>query len=466
MNRRLAISILAVLTTIGNASHAQSTAWGTASRPFAAHSPWNSRPVNPQFGSAKVPESQYFPAVDSSTYSTGVFVAGPDDGPAELFGPGGQGGIWNADAEAHVSSIRIPRWPSSTVPATGSDGHADIVDEQAGVIHSLWQLKRVGEQWQASQYTWTPLAGHGWGTPAHYMQGSRSSGVPTLGGLIRKHEINDGQSTYKHALAVSLAHNGLAASPDYVFPATSTDRDSATTNSGSVPMGSLLMLPASYDTSDIANAQLKKIAETLKVYGAYVVDRNHGTPFVVYAEIGSNLALHPPGGWDSAVASELQRIRAALRPVVGAQAWLDGDGQTFTPSKNLNLLSMRGPWLQLWGTQKGSFDTWQQALVFPATGSTPSVMGSFGKNMLGHAPWATPEPGKRYTLTAVAQGGAKLKLIVQDCTESTRSVDTGDLAHGQSASFTWPQQVCRLQLNATSGADQASTISGTLVEAP
>ena len=55
-------------------------------------------------------------------------------------------------------------------------------------------------------------------------------------------------------------------------------------NSGQTPEGALLMLPQSFDIDKTRNATLKKVAKTLKTYGAYVVDRNHGTPFAIYFE--------------------------------------------------------------------------------------------------------------------------------------------------------------------------------------
>ena len=103
------------------------------------------------------------------------------------------------------------------------------------------------------------------------------------------------------------------------------------------------MLPAGFDTSTIGNVKLRKVAETLKVYGAYVVDRNFGTPFVIYVENGSNFSLHG-NKWDNAVARDLDRIRAALRQVVKTNGWLDGDGKPMEMERRLNLLSMRGAW--------------------------------------------------------------------------------------------------------------------------
>lgn len=436
--------------------------WGTFQKLFAADSPWNSRPVSPVFGSEVIPTSTYFPAVNEGAYSVGVFEARNSDGPMIVMGPSDGSGIWNPDTELYQPSITIPRWPDSVTPASGSDGHADIVDTTTGVVHSFFQLKKVDGVWRASQYAWSSLSGRGWGNPAHYFQGARSSGVPTSGGLIRTHEINDGDTMYRHALAMSLTYNGLAASPAYVFPATSADTNAATANTGSIPLGSLMMLPPSFDTSSIENTDLRKIAETLKTYGAYVVDRNVGTPFLIYAELGSGFSLHK-NGWNTRVGNDLHTIRAALRRVVGASNWIDGEGRNISRSAtSLNLISMRGPWVVSSGATTGVFDSWQQALVFPAS-DTVTTQFNTSPNIFGRLSWGKPTPGMRLRITARTTGGAQLKLQLTDCTNPSNNVDTGFLRNGESATFVWPANRCGSRLTAISGNSGSSTAKAELL---
>jgi hypothetical protein len=220
--------------------------------------------------------------------------------------------------------ITITHWPADVMPVEGRDGHAEIVDPSTGIIHSFYQLRHIDGRWRARMYAWTRLDGRGWTDPAHYYQGARAAAVSSMAGLIRKHEVADGDIAYRHALAMSITYNALSAKPAYVFPATSVDTTSATTNSGSIPEGALVMLPESFDTQRISNRALRKVAETLKIHGGYVVDRNRGAPFAIYVENGSDLTLHR-GGWDNAVADDLERIRRALRQVVSARGWLDGN---------------------------------------------------------------------------------------------------------------------------------------------
>ena len=437
--------VITALWVYAAAPAAQTTApVGTYQRPFSAQSPWNSKPVNPVLGDASIPADEFSPSIHNGDYSLGVFQASSGGTTVVVRGTDDARGIWNADAEAFQPSVSIARWPTGVVPAAGADGHADIIDATSGIVHSFWQLRSVNGQWRATQYSWSPLRGRGWGSPTHYSQGARASGVPAGAGLIRKHEVNDGDTQYRHALAMSLTYSGLAANPSLTFPATLSDGDSARTNFGSIPMGSLLMLPASFDSASITHPQLRKIVETLKTYGAYVVDRNHGTPFVIYAETGSDLTFHR-NGWDSQLAADLDRIRAELRPVKQAEGWVDANGQMFTPQQDgFNLLSMRGAWVTLYGTNTSKYNTWTQKLHFPYNAPVAQI-AAFGKNILAQTPWAKPIGGRTYTFQANTSGGATARLVLTHCNDTARSVDTGYLQGTGSHTFVWPEALCSMK---------------------
>jgi hypothetical protein len=428
----------------------QHVAWGSSMRPFAADSPWNSHPIKPMFGTQRIPPSKYSPAILSNGWSTAVFVSSQNDPPMSVGGAPGTEGVWNPD-ERTSGVVHIPHWPANVEPAAQSDGHADIVDPTTGIIHSFWKLRKENGRWIARQYAWSNVKGRGWGDPAHSFQGARATGVPTMAGLIRRHEVDDGAPLYRHALAMSLAGNGLA--PGYVFPATSADTDSAT-NTGSIPEGALLMLPPSFDSASLSDAHVRKIAETLKVYGAYVVDRNEGTPFVVYAEIGSGLDLHKRF-WNRAAVEDMERIRSELRPVIGAEYWLDGNGKRHAMERNLNLVSMRGPWKVSEGEEAGHFESWTQSLVFPDS-PKKIVQKAVLPTGLTEVTWAQPRPGVDYCLRNEASGGASLRLILMQAERGTTLADSGDLPAGGLFRFTWPVSPPQAVLIASSGKGSAS----------
>jgi len=269
---------------------------------------------------------------------------------------------------------------------------------------------------------------------------------------------------------MSLTKNGLANgvnSPAYVFPATSAD-NTAAANTGAIPQGALIMLPRSFDSSEITNPDLKKIVETLKMYGAYVVDYNTGTPFVIYVENDAGFNLMPTG-WDGKIASQLDQIRASLRQVTAVQGWTDGNGNAANAAikaqQNMNILSMRGPWSRQSGTGTAAYDTAGQRLVFePASGKTVYVNGSNAG--LTRVNWAIPAQGTHVELSVSATGGATLRLRVSSNGAVTE--ETKDLQNGQSTRFVWPADA-KLTLTATSGAGGAggaSSVKASLVKVP
>jgi hypothetical protein len=417
-------------------AYSNASKYGNFYRPFAANSLWNSRPVNPVFGTYVIPTSDYYPSIASGAYSTGAFEGLPSDPAVVVYGSTTKG-IWDPDSEAFVPSITIPHWPASTTPATGGDGHADIVDSTTGIVHSFWQLKKdAAGRWTANTYGHTRIDGRGWGDPAHYYQGARAAAVPPLGGLIRKHEVSDGQLNYGHALAMSLTFNALAPKPAYIYPATSADTYAATVNSGGIPEGALMMLPPSFDDTKMVTIALRKVARTLKMYGAYVVDQNSGTPFYIYVENNSGFALNT-GGWNQAVANDLQTIRAALRQVVSTSGWIDGEGRTIASetTANFNLMSMRGGWVRSAGTVSGKYNTLTQALEFPTT-TTASTMNNTTMRGVGNVEWAKTAVGDTLKVTAIATGGAKMRMHV--VVDNKVVVDSGLLTNGMSARWVVP----------------------------
>lgn len=437
--------------------------YGSFEQPFASYSPWNLRPINPVLGTATIPTSDYYPTLAEGAWSTGAFKAATNDGPMTVYPLAGQQGVWDPDTEDWRPTVVIPRWPAGVKPASGSDGHADIVDEAMGIVHSFFQLRQESNgQWRAGQYAWAPLAGRGFGEPGHYYMGARAVGVSAIGGIIRKGEVDDGLPFYRHALAMSLTFNGLSAAVPYIFPATSADGNAATTNTGAIPQGALMMLPADFDTASIQNLKLRKVAETLKKFGAYVVDRNYGTPYVIYVENGSNYNLMP-SGWDDATATQLDRIRQSLRQVMSVAWWVNANGESVVPERRLNLLSMRGQWSLQRGTETGTFDTWKQAVAFTAQ-AVDVIQVNYSSRVLSTVDWARPVVGQPYRLTARATGGARLKLQLFS-NAGVKVFDSGELADGQSIDFAWPDGApLRTALFAYSGAaGTVSTVGGTLV---
>jgi hypothetical protein len=431
--------------------------FGTFARPFAADSLWNSRPIDAVLGDYKLPKTRYHPFVGPGPYSTGIFRAQISDGPITIHGLSNDLGVLSAD-DGDFRLVRLPHWPASVVAASGSDGHADVVDLSSGIIHSFWQLRKNGPRWQAEQYAWSALNGRGFGDPAHNHQGARAAGVATLAGMIRKHEIDDAQSFYAHALALSL--DGSALRSGYVFPATAQDNNAPTHYRGEIAMGSLLMLPADFDLASLASPILRKVAQTLMRFGARVVDQNEHTRFAIYVENGASFDLHQRR-WNLAAAADLDHIADALRPVVKADTWLDGNGQRFAPEMKLNLLSLRGPWVGHQGKQAPQYDSWSQSLRFGSdTGHTLATQRDDGAQRV--TTWAPWREGKNYRFSVDASSGASLRLKLRDV-QGTVVWDSGDLQELAQKLFVMPAAGLRPLLIAASTKGAAS-IRASLIE--
>lgn len=420
-------------------SFTATTGWGTYYKPFAANSPWNIRPVKPTLGNNQLKKPLYYPSwiptVGGGALSAQVFMATAKDPSVTIYGTYGNG---VADPDSGKSrNIVLPHWPANVVPAAGSDGHADIVDTATGVIHSFFQLRNTNGRWTATMYSWTRVDGTGWGDPEHWSQGSRSSGTSPTGGLIRLHEVDDNASHYQHALAMSLPAHTLAngkSSPSYIAPATTTD-GTAANNTGVIPMGARLMLPANFDTLTIRSPQLRKIANTLKLYGAFVVDRNYDVAYAIYVENGKEFKIMP-NGWDTQVVDDLEKIRAGLRELVSADSWIDGNGKTIVKQEAPPLLSMRGAWMEpaSYSVGAGAFDTWEQAIVFPYTSKKLSnVNYSTGVSKVS---WAALKAGARVRFQAETTGMATIRLQVR--VNNVIKLDTGFLQNGSTKELSWP----------------------------
>ena len=216
------------MPTVNPQPYSNSTHFGNFLRPFISWSPWNRRPINPTFSPYVIPADLYPPNIAEGAYSAGVFEALANDPTMTVYAAAGTPGIRDADSESDIPSITIPRWPAGTTPAASDDGHCDIVDSVTNIVHSFYNLKNVGGRWVAGKYSWTNVTGTGWGLPCHYDQGARAAGVAPIGGLIRKHEVNDNKEYYAHVLAMSLTFSGLGGgngtnTPTYVHPATAAD---------------------------------------------------------------------------------------------------------------------------------------------------------------------------------------------------------------------------------------------------
>ncbi len=400
---------------------------------FSAQSPWNLIPVAPVLGKDVVPAAKQKPWIEEAAYASKIFVAKAGDAPVTVRANQIANALEGAD-------VLIPRFPADTLPATGSDGHCEIVDGDD--LHSFFGLRKPASQWVCDKYSYSSVSGSGWGTVAN-PDNSRAAGCSTAGGLLLKSER--GMNVVPHALAIGLDKNGIKAGP--VWPATLEDY--AGGYSGPFQIGALLMLPANFDAEALALEESRTIARTLKLYGGRVVDATQDT-MNIYAEIGSGWnRSYVDGKYSQVFDPDMQAIKAALRPVASVAAWKDRDGKPFTPTppRSTNLLSMRGPWKAYPGSKMfGRYDARSDLYRCEATTEALAIQQSLWthdeKDKFGwqKSCWnLNPEPGATYIVRAIGEGGVTAKMQVKRSDYKATYIATNKLAPGDSVKIVWPK---------------------------
>lgn len=418
----------------------------TFKNPWAVNSMWKAKPVNPVLGTTPIPTTGEFAEIAPDAYGAPAFMASASDPPMNVTVQ------WVADALT-ADVITIPHWPANVVPATGGDGHCEIYDPTTGLVHSFWVLYGSGTNWHASQYTCIKLVGSGWGTPSK-PSGPRAAGISCLGGLMRKWEAL-GVHQLNHALLIAFGSpNAVANLPQ--FPATMQDTGSAqgyTAMTGPFHYGTLFMLPSSFDETTLSAPLARVIARTLKTYGGYFADQTAGG-FNLYSEIGG-LWQNAGTSWNGTVIVDLDTIMHNLRAVTSVGSWQDANGNTFVPKPwaDMNLLSMRPPWVDVGGgpIQAGAFNTQTEMFEFPATTGADihNVATLHPRDDTSVEPWrnwtdkqfyTSPTQGRSYTLTAYGTGTTiSASIVVQHGNFAFPPLfGSNGLTPGQSQTFTMP----------------------------
>jgi hypothetical protein len=150
-----------------------------------------------------------------------------------------------------------------------------------------------------------------------WWNGRRASMLPSFAGLIRTGEIAAGR--IPHALAVTMSPTVLK--QQAVWPAYAFDRNAG--YSGTLPMGSLLAIPASVNLDNLGlSAKGKILARAAQGYGVYVVDRGGAGGMTFMAELGN-----PEIRWQGDT-QDLTIIRNQLKRVTNNSAQTPGGGGT------------------------------------------------------------------------------------------------------------------------------------------
>jgi hypothetical protein len=446
-------------TALSKPSRSRATLGEAAFRsPYSSQSLWKARPVNPTFGTGIIAGSEYAYV----PYQAPVYYARASDPSVTIFGPDRDAGI-NVPDEISHRNVVLPHFPAGVASPPGSDSEIVIYDSTTGLLHSFWQMSHRDGQWTANTYAVESANGWGFGTPSRPFN-IRASGCSPISGALRNWELpgGGGEDNYpQHALAMGLGPDCIlrddVSTGGPLYPATSQDSGFHYTGEApdAWPIGTLFMLPPTFDLGVLSAPGAIAIARTLMKFGAYLVDECPNT-CGFYCEWDPNSAGWPDksyGLFGRRSNGDFVAIRDALRAVTAVEGWLDGDAKPWSPPtwERMQLLSMRGPWSAASGTIAGGYDTAANFFLAPSAAPfvarrviqqpcSPSPNG-YWRNWNDTGGWFTaPAPGQRYTLSVVGSGALQASLSVWDQGLSSNYFTSSIKSPGQRQTFTWPER--------------------------
>ena len=158
----------------------------------------------------------------------------------------------------------------------------------------------------ATAYGSTPLDGDGFLDPATGLNaGTRAPQASPMAGLLSGPELAAGE--IEHALAVGVPGSMLLRG--WVPPARSEDSNAPTNYTGSIPMGSRLITPATATMPSGLSALGQKLWRCAQSYGWLIVDQVGGTSPAIYADPRSMTSAQVDPLRVYMVSDQLQRQR-------------------------------------------------------------------------------------------------------------------------------------------------------------
>lgn len=255
-------------------------------RPFAPTSVWNAvvpvkAPIAPS-SSAMVAElvRQVQTAgawINSTQWSTPVYEVPADqatvavtlDTPSTMYTKASDA----AELRQQLAAVPIPL---TARPAGGTDKHIVIWQPATDTMWELWLARLVagagGAQWHAAWGSRIDNVSASEGTN-RFPFGATASGLPMIGGLMTRDEVN--ARVIPHALALAIPET---AAGRYVWPANRTDGQS--TAPAAIPEGAHLRLDPSVDVDGLGLPPVTRaMAIAAQRYGIIVRDRAGAVAF-------------------------------------------------------------------------------------------------------------------------------------------------------------------------------------------
>lgn len=177
------------------------------------------------------------------------------------------------------ANMPIETWPRETGGLTlsqwqqdiddeGGDRHAIIVQPGAGFVREMWQAKRVGTSWEASNGAKFDLKSNTL-RPAGWTSAD-AAGLPMFPALVRFDECERGE--IEHALRIVVQRSRYG---NYIYPATHYASAATNTSTNLPSMGQRVRLKSSFTIPANWTKQEKAVLTALIKYGAMVADNGN-----------------------------------------------------------------------------------------------------------------------------------------------------------------------------------------------
>jgi hypothetical protein len=201
-------------------------------------------------------------------------------------------GVYDADASTprHTVSCRMPwgvcpfdgkKVPLSAemVPPRGSDGQIAVIDWATRTVWEMWQYDWRDGAPITSWGGYTSLDGAGFTRPPDGAGGSRGSGFSVLAGVVRLHEIEQGNIPHALEFSTSKCQEGVVRPPAHTT-------DGRYVGSDAIPEGARVQLDPALDLDAVPGITPaeKTIGRALQIYGAFAVDCG-GSPMAIGFEM-------------------------------------------------------------------------------------------------------------------------------------------------------------------------------------
>jgi len=256
-------ALLVAATTGEAATFATGSAWDAPVDVNTALAP-NSSNLVAELGRQVAAAGTY---VNTTSYSTPVYTVGAMQPTVKVT-------LDTSYSPLQQDLLQVPI-PTGAAPAMGADAHMVVRQPATGTTWEFWHASLRGDGWHAR---WggkmTNMSANAGYFTAPF--GATATGLPLLGGLMTRDELQAGRIDHALALAIPTAKAG-----SFVWPAQRSD--GVATGDSAIPEGTRFRVDPSFDVDKMAAGNaVKAMVRAAQRYGMIVRDQSGCVTF--YAE--------------------------------------------------------------------------------------------------------------------------------------------------------------------------------------